>query len=43
MGGDTLYIFMKGGVEEEFVEIADGIIMKLNTSKEIVGIEILHA
>jgi uncharacterized protein YuzE len=43
VGSDTLYIFMKEGAEEEFVEIADGVIMELNTSKEIIGIEILHA
>ena len=43
VGSDTLYIFMKEGAEEEFVEIADGIIMELNTSKEIIGIEISHA
>ena len=43
VGRDTLYIFMKEGAEEEFVEIADGVIMELNTSKEIIGIEILHA
>ncbi|MCD6144912.1 MAG: DUF2283 domain-containing protein [Methanosarcinales archaeon] len=43
MGSDTLYIFMKEGVEEEFVEVADGVIIELNTSKEIIGIEILYA
>lgn len=34
---------MKEGVEEEFVEVADGVIIELNTSKEIIGIEILYA
>lgn len=43
MGSDTLYIFMKEGVEEEFVEVADGVIIELNMSKEIIGIEILYA
>ncbi|RLG23056.1 hypothetical protein DRN77_05390 [Methanosarcinales archaeon] len=43
VGSDTLYIFMKEGVEEEFVEVADGVIIELNTSKEIIGIEILYA
>ncbi len=43
LGGDTLYIFVKDGAEEEFVEVADGVLVELNTSKEIIGIEILHA
>ncbi len=43
VGSDTLYIFMKEGAEEEFVEVADGISIELNTRKEIIGIEILHA
>lgn len=43
VGSDTLYIFMKEGVEEEFVEVADGVSIELNTRKEIIGIEILHA
>ena len=43
VGSDTLYIFMKGGAEEEFVEVADGVSIELNTRKEIIGIEILHA
>jgi uncharacterized protein YuzE len=42
-GSDTLYIFLKGGVEEEFIELADGISMELNKDKEILGIEILNA
>ena len=42
-GSDTLYIFVKGGVEVEFIEIADGISMELNKDKEILGIEILNA
>ena len=43
VGSDTLYIFMKEGAEEEFVEVADGVSIELNTRKEIIGIEILHA
>lgn len=42
-GSDTLYILMKEGAEEEFVEVADGVVIELDTSKEIIGIEILHA
>ena len=40
---DTLYILMKEGPEEEFIEVADGVVIELDTSKEIIGIEILHA
>ena len=40
---DTLYILMKEGAEEEFIEVADGVVIELDTSKEIIGIEILHA
>lgn len=43
VGSDTLYIFMKEGAEDEFVEVADGVSLELNTRKEIIGIEILHA
>ena len=43
VGSDTLYIFMNEGAEEEFVEVADGVSIELNTRKEIIGIEILHA
>jgi uncharacterized protein YuzE len=42
-GSDTLYILMKEGAEEEFVEVADGVVIELDISKEIIGIEILHA
>jgi len=42
-GSDTLYILMKEGAEEEFIEVADGVVMELDTSKEIIGIAILHA
>ena len=40
---DTLYIFVKEGTEEEFVEVTDGILLELNKGKEIIGIEILNA
>jgi uncharacterized protein YuzE len=42
-GSDTLYIFVKGGEEKEFIEVADGISIELNKDKEILGIEILNA
>ena len=40
---DTLHILMKEGAEAEFIEVADGVVIELDTSKEIIGIEILHA
>jgi uncharacterized protein YuzE len=40
---DTLYIFVKEGTEEEFVEVTEGILLELNNGKEIIGIEILNA
>ncbi len=40
---DTLYILIKEGPEEEFIEVADGVVIELDTRKEIIGIEILHA
>jgi len=42
-GSDTLYILMKEWPEEEFIEVANGVVIELDTSKEIIGIEILHA
>lgn len=42
-GSDTLHILMKEGPEEEFIEVADGVVIELDTFKEIIGIEILHA
>lgn len=42
-GSDTLYIFVREGVEEEFIEVADGISIELNDDKEILGIEVLNA
>jgi uncharacterized protein YuzE len=31
----TLYIFVKGSAEEEFIEVAEGISIELNEDKEI--------
>lgn len=42
-GSDTLYIFVREGAEEEFIEVADGISIELNEDKEILGIEVLNA
>jgi len=40
---DVLYIVIKEGVEEEFVEIAEGIILELDSKGNIIGIEIFGA
>ncbi len=38
-----LYIGLKGGVEEEFVEISPGINVELDSDGQVIGIEILNA
>jgi uncharacterized protein YuzE len=40
---DVLYIGLKKGVEEEFVEISPGINVELDPQGEVIGIEILNA
>ncbi len=40
---DVLYIVVKEGEEEEFVEVAEGVNMELNDKGEIIGIEIFDA
>jgi len=40
---DILYLGLKHGDEEEFVEIANGVNAELNDKKEIIGIEIFKA
>ncbi len=40
---DALYIAMRTGAEEDFIEIAPGVHIELNDQKEVVGIEILNA
>ena len=42
-GSDTLYIFVREGAEEEFIEVAGGISIELNEDKEILGIDVLNA
>ncbi len=40
---DAIYIFIKEGIEEDFIEVADGIRIELNEKEEVIGIEILNA
>ena len=40
---DILYIVIKDGEEEEFLEIAEGISLELDSEGEIIGIEIFNA
>lgn len=40
---DALYIGLKKGVEEEFVEVSPGISVELDSQGQIIGIEILNA
>jgi uncharacterized protein YuzE len=40
---DVLYIGLKKGVEEEFVEISPGINVELDSQGQVIGIEILNA
>lgn len=40
---DVFYIGIKGGIEEECVEMAPGINIEIGENGEVVGIEILNA
>ncbi len=40
---DVLYIGVKKGIEEEFVEISPGINVELDQNGKVIGIEILNA
>jgi len=40
---DVLYIGVKRGVEEEFVEVSPGINVELDSKGQVIGIEILSA
>ena len=40
---DVLYIGVKKGIEEEFVEISPGINVELGEKGQVIGIEILNA
>ncbi|MBI4050734.1 MAG: DUF2283 domain-containing protein [Candidatus Doudnabacteria bacterium] len=41
--GDVLYFGVQKGAEEEYVEIAPGIAVELNSKGEVIGIEVLNA
>ena len=40
---DALYIALRGGRENEVVEVAPGVNVELNQKRKIIGIEILNA
>ena len=40
---DVLYMGVKKGIEEEFVEISPGINVELDQNGQVIGIEILNA
>lgn len=40
---DVLYFGIRGGAEEEYVEIAPGINVELDRHHEVIGIEVLNA
>ena len=40
---DVLYIATRGGVEEEFTEIAPGVSVELDRKGNVLGVEILKA
>lgn len=41
--GDVLYLGIKKGEEEEFIEVSPGVNVELNSQREIIGVEILNA
>lgn len=40
---DVLYLGVKRGIEEEFVEVSPGINVELNQRGQVIGVEILNA
>lgn len=40
---DVLYLGVKKGVEEEFVEVAPGVNVELDENEHVIGIEVLNA
>jgi len=40
---DVLYIGVKRGIEEDFIEISPGINIELDSKGQVIGIEILNA
>ena len=40
---DVLYLGVKRGIEEEFVEVAPGVNIELDAKDQVIGVEILNA
>ena len=40
---DVLYLGLRRGLEEEFVEVAPGINVELDENGEVIGVEVLNA
>jgi len=40
---DVLYIGVKRGIEEEFIEVSPGINIELDSNGQVIGVEILNA
>lgn len=40
---DVLYFGIRGGAEEEYVEVAPGINVELDRKRQVIGIEVLNA
>jgi uncharacterized protein YuzE len=40
---DAVYMGIKKGIEEEFVEVSPGLNVELNSKGQVIGIEILNA
>jgi len=40
---DVLYIGLKKGVEDEFIEISPGVNVELDSNGKVIGVEILNA
>ena len=40
---DVLYFGVKKGIEEEFVEVAPGVSVELDSKRNVIGVEILNA
>lgn len=40
---DVLYLGVKEGVEEEFVEVSPGVNVELDENGQVIGVEILNA
>lgn len=40
---DAIYMGIKRGVEEEFIEVSPGLNVELNSKGRVIGIEILNA